>query len=465
MRELEANGMMQARIVNVTDLVENQKLGRFFWNVMAWCLLVSLGDGYDYTAMAFAAPAVIKAMHVERSAMGSVFGAGLFGNMLGSMVFGYIGDRLGRKRAIVIGCLFFGALTFATMFARSLDALLYLRFIAGLGIGGAVPNAIALISEYSPRRYRATMVTVMFVGFLLGSGGGGYVAAGLVPSFGWQSVFFVGGIVPFLTGLACLVALPESIRLLAVQQKNHTELAALARRMQPTLAIDADTQFVLSEERQPKPFTIPLLFSGDRRIATPLLWLLYIANSLALFFLSSWMPVLLESAGLPPGHAALAGSLFSIGGLIGSLAIMRFTDKYGAMAITVLPLLGIPVVAALGIPGATELFLLSAVFLAGGCTAGAQSGIHSVAGMFYPVSYRATGVGWALSVAKVGSIAGPVIGGFLLSAHLPLQQLFLTAASPLVVVLLSCIVLGWVYLTRFANGEAVALDGVAGVAD
>ncbi len=457
--------MMQGRVVNVTDLVENQKLGRFFWNIMAWCLLVSLGDGYDYTAMAFAAPAVIKDMHVARGAMGSVFGAGLFGIMLGSMAFGYIGDRLGRKRAIVIGCLFFGALTFATMSARSLDALLYLRFFAGLGIGGAVPNAIALISEYSPRRYRATMVTVMFVGFLLGSGGGGYVSAGLVPTFGWQAVFFVGGTVPFLTGLACLFALPESIRLLAVQQKNRKELAALARRMQPSLAIDADTQFVLAEERQPKPFTIPLLFSGNRAIATPLLWLLYIANSLALFFLSSWMPVLLESAGLPPGHAALAGSLFSIGGLIGSLAIMRFTDRYGAIAITLMPLLGIPIVAALGLPGASEVFLLATVFLAGGCTAGAQSGIHSVAGMFYPVSYRANGVGWALSVAKVGSIAGPVIGGILLSRHLPLQQLFVVAASPLVVVLLSCLMLGWVYLARFATDEDVALAGAAVTAD
>jgi AAHS family 4-hydroxybenzoate transporter-like MFS transporter len=169
---------------------------------MAWCLLVSLGDGYDYTAMAFAAPAVIKDMQIERGAMGWVFGAGIVGIMLGSIVFGYVGDRLGRKRAIVIGCLYFGVLTFLTMFVRSLDGLLWMRFIAGIGIGGAVPNAIALINEYSPRRYRATMVIVMFVGFLLGTGGGGYVAAGLVPSFGWQSVFFIGGVVPFLTATA-----------------------------------------------------------------------------------------------------------------------------------------------------------------------------------------------------------------------------------------------------------------------
>ncbi len=458
---------MQARIVNVTDLVENQKLGRFFWNVMAWCLLVSLGDGYDYTAMAFAAPAVIKAMHVERSAMGSVFGAGLFGIMLGSMVFGYIGDRLGRKRAIVIGCLFFGALTFATMFARSLDALLYLRFIAGLGIG-----------RRGAQRDRAHQR--IFATAIPGNDGDRDVR-GLPAGLGRRWICRGGSCSVLRLAIGLLRRrdravpdrprlprrpCPESIRLLAVQQKNRTELAALARRMQPILAIAADTQFVLAEERDPKRFTIPLLFSGDRRIATPLLWLLYIANSLALFFLSSWMPVLLEGAGLPPGHAALAGSLFSIGGLIGSLAIMRFTDRYGAIAITLLPLAGIPIVAALGMPGTTELFLLSAVFLAGGCTAGAQSGIHSVAGMFYPVSYRANGVGWALSIAKIGSIAGPVIGGILLSAHLPLQQLFLTAASPLVVVLLSCIVLGWVYLTRFAKkGKRSRSDGVAGVAD
>ena len=294
-----------AGVVNITELVDNQKLGSFFWNIMAWCLLVSLGDGYDYTAMAFAAPAVIKDMHVEPGALGSVFGAGLVGIMLGSIIFGYVGDRLGRKRAIVIGCLYFGALTFLTMFARSLDGLLWMRFIAGIGIGGAIPNAIALINEYSPRRYRATMVTVMFIGFLLGSGGGGYVAAGLVPSFGWPSVFFVGGVVPFLTGLACIRTLPESIRLLAAQNKDRAQIMALATRLQPGIVIGPETKFVLSEEPRPQRFSIALLFSGDRWMATPLLWLLYIANSLALFFLASWMPVLLESAGLP-GRACSA---------------------------------------------------------------------------------------------------------------------------------------------------------------
>jgi MFS transporter, AAHS family, 4-hydroxybenzoate transporter len=180
-----------------------------------------------------------------------------------------------------------------------------------------------------------------------------------------------------------------------------------------------------------------------------------------LFFLASWMPVLLESAGLTPGHAALAGSLFSIGGMIGSLAIMRFTDRHGAIAVALLPLIGVPVVAALGMPGMTEALLLIAVFAAGGCTAGAQSGIHSVAGMFYPVSYRANGVGWALSVAKVGSIAGPVIGGVLLSAHLPLPDLFLVASTPLIVAFASCVLLGWVYLTRFAKQEREPLERAA----
>lgn len=448
-------------VVNITDLVDNQKLGKFFWNIMAWCLLVSLGDGYDYTAMAFAAPAVIKDMHIERGAMGWVFGAGIVGIMLGSIVFGYVGDWLGRKRAIVIGCLYFGVLTFLTMFVRSLDGLLWMRFIAGIGIGGAVPNAIALINEYSPRRYRATMVTVMFVGFLLGTGGGGYVAAGLVPSFGWQSVFFIGGVVPFLTGIACMFALPESIRFLASQNRDHAQIVALAPRLQPGLVVNANTKFVLTEEPRPQRFNFRLLFSDDRRIATPLLWILYIANSLALFFLSSWMPVLLEGAGLPPGHAALAGSLFSIGGILGSLAIMRFTDRYGAIAVALLPLIGVPVVGALGMPGMAEVLLLAAVFVAGACTAGAQSGIHSVAGMFYPVSYRANGVGWALSVAKVGSIAGPVIGGMLLSAHLPLPQLFLIAATPLVVAFASCAFLGWIYLARFAKQEDAALNAPA----
>jgi AAHS family 4-hydroxybenzoate transporter-like MFS transporter len=458
---------MESRTVNVSNLIENQKVGGplllcgLTLTVMAWCFLTVMGDGYDYTAMAYAAPAVIKTMHVARGAMGNVFGAGLFGIMLGGFLFGFIGDRLGRKTAVVSGTFFFGVLTLATMFAQSLDQLFVMRFIAGFGIGGAVPNAIALTLEYAPHRLRATLVTIMMTGYTFGASAGGFVAAGLVPHYGWQAVFFLGGIVPILVSIGSYFVLPESIRFLAVRQEHRATLAALAKRLDPQLVTGPDTEFVISEPPAAKHFSPAQLFSGSRAIATPLLWLIYITNSLALFFLSSWLPILIESAGASATRAALTTSGFQLGGLIGGLLIMRLTDRYGAIAIAILPLIGIPVVAALGTPGLTVVTLAVAVFLAGICVSGGQSGIHSVAGMFYPVAYRSNGVGWALSVAKIGSIAGPVIGGWFISAHMPLTKLFMSAASPLIIVVIGCLLLGRVYLSKFTVREAAAVAAAA----
>jgi AAHS family 4-hydroxybenzoate transporter-like MFS transporter len=445
--------MSDSEPIDVSQLIEGQKFGRFGVVVLLWCFGVVLCDGYDQLALAFAAPTLVKVMNFPRGALGPVFSAGLFGVMLGAIAFGYVGDRFGRKRAVIAGTLFFGVFTLATVFAASLDELLVLRFLAGLGLGGAIPNVIVIANEYAPRRYRVTFVAVMFTGFSIGAALAGPAAATLIPHFGWPGVFLVGGVVPILVSVAAVWGLPESMRFLAVTRRHDDELARLARRLAPGLAVTADTKWTAHEEAAER-FTPALLFSGARRTATPVLWLVYVANSMALFFLTSWLPILIESTGLPAQQAVWISSAFQIGGALGGLFLMRFADRFGPYAIAAAALIAFPLTAAVGTPGLSEPVLLAAVTLMGLCTVGAQSAIHGTAGLFYPVAYRTNGVGWANSIGKVGAVAGPLLGGVLLSAHRPVQELFIAVSLPLFVVIVSAYALGRIYVRRFSAGEA-----------
>ncbi|MFM0715590.1 MFS transporter [Paraburkholderia strydomiana] len=430
--------------IDVSRLIDGQKVGWFAVVLIFSTWLVMLTDGYELSALAFAAPALIKAWHIERGALGPVFGANIFGIMVGSILFGYIGDRIGRKRAILFGACWYGLLTLATIWTTQVHELLWLRFAAGIGIGGAVPNAFVLVSEFAPKRLRATWVTVMFTGYTLGAGFGGAVAVWLVPHFGWPAVFVVGGLAPLVVAASLAVVMPESLRFQVLRQWPQCGIVATARRLRPELSLEANVSFTVADERAFRTFTPRLLFAGRLRYITPALWLAYIANSMALFFLQNWLPVLIEAVGVPPRQAALMGTLFSIGGTAGGLALMRFVDRRGVLLITCLPVLGFPLVAALGM-GLEAGWLMAAVFGVGFCVAGTQSGLNAVASMVYPTSYRSKGTGTAIGIAKIGSISGPVIGGMLLGAHLPVPELFRVASIPVIAVAVLSFILGKVY--------------------
>jgi AAHS family 4-hydroxybenzoate transporter-like MFS transporter len=439
---------------DVSRLIDEQKVGWFAVALIFSTWLVMLTDGYELSALAFAAPALIKAWHIERSALGPVFGANIFGIMVGSILFGYIGDRIGRKRAILFGACCYGLLTLATIWTTQVNELLLLRFAAGIGIGGAVPNAFVLVSEFAPKRLRATWVTLMFTGYTLGAGFGGAVSVWLVPHFGWQAVFVVGGLAPLAVAAALAFVMPESLRFQVLKQWPPSGIVATARRLRPDQRFEADAAFTVADEHAIRKFTPRMLFAGRLRYVTPTLWLAYITNSMALFFLQNWLPVLIEAVGVPPRQAALLGTLFSIGGTAGGLALMRFVDRRGVLLITCLPVLGFPLVASLGM-GLNAGLLMAAVFGVGFCVAGTQSGLNAVASMIYPTSYRSKGTGTAIGIAKIGSISGPVIGGMLLSAHLPVPDLFRVASIPVIAVAVLSFILGKVYRPNFDSGESV----------
>jgi AAHS family 4-hydroxybenzoate transporter-like MFS transporter len=418
--------------------------------------MVMLFDGLDLAVITYAAPALMKAWSIPPKMFGVVFSAAIFGIMVGSFLFGYLGDRLGRKTTLLISTAWFSVFTLATIWAWDYDSLLVLRFIAGVGLGGAVPQAIVLVSEFAPKGSGAKWVTVMFTGFSVGAMAGGLLAAWLLPIFGWEALFVVGGVVPMLWALIAVWQLPESMRFLSLDPRRRDQLAATVRRIKPGIEIGPKTSFRLGDERRKAKGSAPLkeLFSGVLLVATPMIWMFYIVNSISVFFLKSWFPVLFGAAGFSVSEAALATAWFSFGGLVGGLCVGWCMDKFGMRSGTLFPLAGTLITGTLGY--ASGLTLTTMVFFVGFFVVGTQYIITAITPQFYPTSIRSNADGMAIGIAKIGSIGGPAVGGLLIGMNMPPAELFMVVAIPVAVVTVLCFVLTTLYIRHYMAPAAAA---------
>ncbi len=336
---------------DIERFVDEQRLSRFNLNLLVWSFLAMFADGFDISALSFAVPALTRLWQVPPQAFGIALSASLFGILFGALSFGYIGDRFGRRPAIIAGCIIYGVATLAITGAADINQLTALRFVTGVGLGGLMPNSIALTSELSPRRWRATLIVLMFVGITLGGAAPSLVAKLLVPHFGWQSLFVIGGGAPLLIALGLRFALPESIKVLALRPNRHAELLRIARRMRPQLALPDDTQF----HARPAP---PSAGTGLRQIFAPglapitaLLWVCFATALMANFFLNGWLPLIFEQSGLSPERAAIATGWYHVGGTLGGLVVSVLLDRVGVIVMVVMFALAAPVVAAIGWSG------------------------------------------------------------------------------------------------------------------
>jgi AAHS family 4-hydroxybenzoate transporter-like MFS transporter len=428
----EETFMTNAGAARVGELIEEQKFGRFQAGLIFWICAFMFIEGYDMQVVGYAAPAIIEAWHAGKAEFGVVFGAGLGGFMFGATLLGNLGDKAGRKRMIIAGALLFGLFTLACAFASGLNALLAFRVIAGVGLGGLIPNAIALMTEYAPERVRATRVGMMFVGYTAGSALGGFIAAQLIPAYGWPSVFIVGGAVPILLAAAAMFVLPESVRFLMLKRGGTGHALALLRRLRPELSLQPGTELVI-EETQESGLPVKQLFAGGRALMTALLWLGFSANMVTLHFLTNWLPTIVKESGVPLAHAVVATALLQAGGGAGSLLTGFLLDRTGTRALVVAFLIAVPCVISLGRIGTDETLLMLLAAVSGLCIIGAQAGINALAGTLYPTYMRSTATGWAFGVGRIGSILGPVAGGQLLASGFAHSTLFAAAAAPILV--------------------------------
>jgi AAHS family 4-hydroxybenzoate transporter-like MFS transporter len=413
--------------VDVAEFIDRQPVGRFQIQLLLTCAAVLFIDGFDTQAISYVAPALAQEWGLSKSALGPVFSAGLVGLMIGALVFGPLADRIGRKKIIIFSTLAFGVGTFATALVQDVGMLLAIRFLTGLGLGGAMPNAIAMTSEFSPHRRRATMVMIMFCGFSVGAALGGFLAAALIPQFGWRSVFVVGGLAPLLLAPILVRRLPESVRFLALTGRAHARVAQQLGFINPDAMFAPATRFVVHE---PGLAGIPVLhlFRAGRTLVTLLLWVVFFMSLLDLYFLSSWLPTVRNDLGASVSEAAAIGSMLQVGGVVGTLALGSVIDRFSFRALALVYFIAVFAIGAIGQVGHSVIFVTMAIFAAGFCIVGGQIAANALAATFYPTSVRATGVGWALGIGRVGSIVGPLVGGALLSMKWSAASVFVAAA-------------------------------------
>ena len=377
-----------------------QASSRLYLKVGILCALAVMMDGFDAQAMGFVAPALLAEWHITRVALSPILSSGLVGMLAGALLFGPIGDRLGRKRVLVLCTLWFAFGSLLTARAHTVESMLWLRFVTGFGLGGAMPNATALTAEYMPRRLRATGVMLMFCGFSLGAAIGGFVAAGIINRYGWPAVFIVGGLLPCIVSLF-LLGLPESTPFL---QECKTG------------------------------FPVTHLFTEGRARTTLLLWVMFFMSLLDLYFLNSWLPTVIHDAGVALEQAIVITAMFQVGGAAAAIVLGRLVDRQMSYGVLTWVYLGAAVcVFLIGLVNGTAAIETAAVFAAGFCVIGGQTCSNSLAAESYPTAVRSTGVGWALGIGRIGSIVGPILGGLLLSFDWGMRRVFLAAAVPAVI--------------------------------
>lgn len=423
-----------ARTIDVGEFTNSRKLTRFNVILVIVSWLITVFDGFDQMTISYTMPYMRDALHLSKVMQGNVFSAGNFGMMAGGFAFAFLGDRLGRRPTVIFAAFTFALLTALTGFVQDYTQLLLLRFLDGFAIGGMLPLAWALNIEFVPQRMRATVVSLVMLGYSIGTSVAAPITNALAPRYGWPAVYFAGGGGTLVCAVLLFLFLPESIRFLSAKGQRPDVIARILNRMSPQLKAQAsDTFLVADESLQRTNFNPTQLFHGWLKWLTIFLWVGYMLSSLAIYFDANWGPTVIEEIGFPRAQAA---DLIARGTILGAglgLLLMRFTDRFGPFAVAVYPLLAIPTLLYIGL-GAPSHDILPLLLVVGPTLiSGGHFGILSICGIFYPSVIRANGAGWATSIAKIGAVVGPMIAGYLLARGvMPIHLFALVAVCPMI---------------------------------
>ncbi|EHU1360537.1 aromatic acid/H+ symport family MFS transporter [Acinetobacter baumannii] len=425
---------MDTSKVNINELIDKARFTSFHWKVLIWCLLIIIFDGYDLVIYGVALPLLMQQWSLTAVEAGLLASAALFGMMFGAMIFGTLSDKRGRKKTILICVTLFSGFTFIGAFAKGPTEFAILRFIAGLGIGGVMPNVVALMTEYAPKKIRSTLVAIMFSGYAIGGMTSALLGAWLVKDMGWQIMFLIAGI-PLLLLPLIWKFLPESLAFLV--KSNHSEQAkSIVSKIAPQTQVNANTQLVLNESTTTDA-PVRALFQQGRTFSTFMFWIAFFMCLLMVYALGSWLPKLMLQAGYSLGASMLFLFALNIGGMVGAIGGGALADRFHLKpVITIMFIVGSAALILLGI-NSPQFILYSLIAIAGAATIGSQILLYTFVAQFYPTALRSTGMGWASGIGRIGAIIGPVLTGALLSFELPHQMNFLAIAIPGVVAALA----------------------------
>ena len=444
--------MAEMALSATESALENQRLGSLQIRVAALCTLVQVCDGYDIGSIGIAVPALTHAWNLPGPAFTTAFLWSSIGIMVGALSAGPIGDRLGRRPLLLGSLTIFGVASLFSAFAGSLGMLSALRFFTGLGIGGAFPGAATLTGDYAPQRLRATMIMVTFTGAPLGGFVVGQVGALLLARFGWPSLFVLGGLLPLLTVPVLAFWLPESPRFLAARRTLSPRQTALLQRLDiaPGQAVES------LDLATGNP--VKMLFGEGYALQTVLLWVIFFCSLMDLFLFGYWLPEVLHLTGMTPAEAARAASFRALGAMFAVLYLGVLIDRFGPQrALAWHYAAGAVFTALISLVAMSYALLVAVIFLSGMTTTGSQTGANGTCGKLYPARMRTTGLGWALGIGRLGGIAAPPLGGYLLARGLPPRHIFLSACGFAVIAAIATALLG----LRAPRAQAPAVSRAA----
>lgn len=422
--------MARTEALDVARFIDDHRFTRYQFGVAILCTLVLMCDNIDLQAIAYTGPSILKEMGLKPSELGPVFSAGLFGMMFGSLLFTPIADRYGRRTVMMIAVPLFAILTAACGFATSKNELILFRFLAGLGFGGAMPNAMALTAEYLPKRSRLTLLGLFNAGFTFGGAVSGFIAQPVLAYWGWRGVYILDGFIGLLAAIAVFLWLPESLRLLTHWPNAQGRVTTLLQRIDPGFVPAPDQRYV-ADDTGHRRISVGKLFTEGRAKLTIPLWIMSFCVLLDLYLVVNWTPILVRGGAIPPSQAILAPALFQVGATISGLTLGAVLDRVRPFAVlAVMAVFAAVSVAALSTVGDNGTLLLGLSVVCGFCVTGTMTCINLSAVSMYPTTARATGIGWSLGIGRIGSFVGPMIGGALLALDWPPSSLFIAAALP-----------------------------------
>jgi AAHS family benzoate transporter-like MFS transporter len=415
------------RKINVHTLVDEARFNRFHWLVLFWCAVIIIFDGYDLVIYGVVLPVLMVEWGLTPLQAGALGSYALFGMMFGALFFGPLSDKIGRKKVIAICVTLFSGFTVLNGFVTTPTEFGICRFIAGLGIGGVMPNVVALMSEYAPKKIRSTLVAIMFSGYSVG----GMLSAGLgivlLPRFGWQSVFFVAAI-PLLLLPLILWFLPESVGFM-VREGRRQQVAHVLQRIEPGYTEQPDDQYQMAAIKADGAPVLQLFREG-RAISTLMLWVAFFCCLLMVYALNSWLPKLMASAGYGLGSSLMFLLVLNFGAIFGAVGGGWLGDKFNLQRVLVVFFAIASVSISLLGFNSPGWMLYSLIAIAGATTIGSQILLYAMGAQFYALAIRSSGLGWASGVGRSGAIVGPILGGALFGIGLPLHYNFMAFAVP-----------------------------------
>ncbi|MBI1451981.1 aromatic acid/H+ symport family MFS transporter [Acinetobacter sp. FL51] len=420
-----------SKAVNVNDIIDHAKFSKFHFKVLAWCLLIILFDGYDLAINGVVLPLLMEEWGLSAMQAGMLASTALAGMMFGAMLFGSLADKIGRKKVIMICIVLFSGLTFAGGFASNPTEFAILRFLAGLGIGGVMPNLVALTSEYAPQKMRSTLVTGMFSGYAVGGVMAALLGAWFTPSFGWEIMFFIAGIPLFLLPVIWKF-LPESLTFI-VQKNQQAEARKIVRQLAPAVQVQETTTFELNYVDTPESASVMSLFRRGRATNTILFWIAFFTCLLTMYALSSWLPKLMMAAGYSMDNSLMFMMVMNVGAVVGIVGGGILADRFHLKPVLMfLGLMGAIVMSLMGFQS-NQFLLYILVFLAGAASIGSQMLLYSYVAQYYPLAVRSTGIGWSSAIGRMGAIIGPILIGGLLGMNLPAHFNFIAVGLPVLI--------------------------------